>query len=125
MDDQRIVLGIASTIILSLIGALWSMVTQERKSTADALAKTASLDELKEVRDELRRQHEKMATDFNQRLMEQKNTHDKDMDRMRSDLDKIINLVGDVSKKVDSYNVNIMHEMQEIKVSIAAFGVQK
>ena len=66
-----------------------------------------------------------MALDVNQRLAEQKNTHHKDMDRMRSDLEKSMNLVGDVSKKVDSYNVNIMHEMQEIKVSIASFGAQK
>lgn len=128
MGDEKLilsVLGAAWVVILGLVGAMWAMLSQERKNTADAIAKTASSEALREAKENFLREIERTNADFNQKLAEQRNTHDRDMDRMRVDLDKIILLIGDVSKKVDSYNKDIMEEMQAINISIASITSQK
>lgn len=121
-DDKFLMqaLALAVTIILSLITALWVMVRAEQKTNTDALAQKASNEALKEVKSDLIRRMDEQRSDYDRKLVDQRSAHDKDIDRMREDLDRILTLVSEISKEMKIAHHDLMAEVQEIKVRLAA-----
>ena len=111
-------MGIGGTVILALIGAIYSKFTSESKDTADALDKKASIDALREAKMDFNNLLEKQRAEYQQRLHEVSMRQDREIDWLKEEMDKIASNIVSLRQENTQANNMILARLHEVALAV-------